>query len=110
YWLRYEKHTWILGVTIGWLPYQLILNAVSILAILFTPFMLWHLFKAGWYKAIITFCCLVILPFLVFQLAPIENLAFSFLLRVIPLVTFYFYTYVISYLIGIRINELRSIS
>ena len=109
YWLQYEKHSWILGAGIGWLTYGLVLRILSILAIVFTPYMLWHLYQAKWYKAIITFCAIVILPFLVYRIVQIDNSLFSFLLRVLPLVTFYFYTYVISYLIGEHLNELQAL-
>lgn len=109
YWLQYEKHTWILGAGIGWLPYSIVLMIVSITAIIFTPYMLWHLFRAKWYKAIITFCSIVILPFLIHQIVEIDNSIISFSLGVLPLVTFYFYTYGISYFIGEHLNTLKTI-
>ena len=109
YWLQYEKHSWILGSGIGWLPYSIVLMIVSIAAIIFTPYMLWHLFRAKWYKAIITFCSIVILPFVIHQVIQIDNSAISFSLGILPLVTFYFYTYVISYLIGEHLNKLKTI-
>ncbi len=109
YWLQYEKHTWILGSGIGWLPYSIVSMIVSIAAIIFTPYMLWHLFQAKWYKAIITFCSIVILPFLIHQIVQIDNSTISFSLGFLPLITFYFYTYVISYLIGEHLNKLKTI-
>ncbi len=107
-WLQFKKHTWIIGAVIIWLPYDIILTGISILAAIFTPFMLWHLFKAKWYNAIITFCAIVILPFIIFLLVQIDNPLTSLLTGVVPLVTFYFYTYVISYMIGEYIGELKA--
>ena len=109
YWLQYEKHSWILGSGIGWLPYSLVATIIAFAAIVFTPYMLWHLFQAGWYKAIITFGAVVIFPFLIHQLIQIDNTIISFSLGVLPFFTFYFYTYVISYLIGEHLNTLKTI-
>jgi hypothetical protein len=109
YWLQYEKHTWILGSGIGWLSHSIVSMILAIATIIFTPYMLWHLFQAKWYKAIITYCSIVILPFLIHQIVQIDNSVISFLLGVLPLVTFYFYAYVISYLIGEHLNKLQTI-
>lgn len=109
YWLQFEKHTWILGAGIGWLPYQIILTGLAILAIVFSPYMLWQLFKARWYKSIITFNVLVVLPFLISQVAPIESTAFQLLLTILPIITFYSFTYIISYMIGEHLNKLNTL-
>lgn len=109
YWLQFKKHTWIIGAVIIWLPYHIILTGISILAAVFTPFMLWHLFKAKWYKAVTTFCAIVILPFLILHFLQIGNPLTSLLTGVLTLVTFYFYTYVISYMIGEYLGELKAV-
>lgn len=108
YWLQYEKHTWILGSGIGWLPYSLVAMVVSIAALIFTPYMLWHLFKAGWYTSIIFFCLIIGVPFFIYQSVEFDNSSLSFALGAFPLFTFYCYTYVISYLIGEHLNKLRA--
>lgn len=54
----------------------------------FTPFMLWHLYKAGWNKAIAVFFVTVLLPAVVFQFIPTENRILEFLLVFVPLVFF----------------------
>lgn len=106
YWLQYEKHTWMLGGGIAWFPYGLIMLALSILAVLFTPFMLWHLFRAKWYKSIIVFFVVVILPFVISQFIPLESSVIGFLLSVTPLLNFYIYTWLLSYMIGEYLSKL----
>ncbi|GAA5522037.1 hypothetical protein LQ318_09810 [Aliifodinibius salicampi] len=100
YWLQYEKHTWMLGGGIVWFPYGLIMLGLSVLAVLFTPFMLWQLFRAKWYKSIIVFLAVVILPFVINQFIPLESSVFGFLLSVLPLLNFYIYTWLLSYMVG----------
>ncbi len=109
YWLQYEKHTWFLGAGVFWLPYGLILMGLSILAVLFTPYMIWHLFNAKWYKSIAVFLTVVILPFILSQFIPFENSIFVFLSNILPLVAFYFYTWILSYLIGEHLNEIQTL-
>ncbi len=106
YWLQYEKHTWMLGGSIVWFPYSLIMLGLSILAVLFTPFMLWHLFRAKWYKSIIVFFAGVILPFVISLFIPLESSVPGFLFSVIPLLNFYIYTWLLSYMIGEYLSEL----
>jgi len=109
YLLQYEKYSWIAGAGIVWMPYGLIMVGLLILAVLFTPFMLWHLYKAKWYKSISIFLAVVILPLIVSQLFDTGNAVADFLLMVLPLFTFYCYTWVLSYVIGNYLNEIETI-
>lgn len=109
YWLQFEKHTWILAAGIGWFSYELILKGLTVLALIFSPYMLWHLFRAKWYKSILTFSALVILPFLMYLLTETQNPGINLLLKVLPLITFYSYTWIISYMIENHLNKLKTI-
>ncbi|MGM0546042.1 MAG: hypothetical protein ACQEST_04905 [Bacteroidota bacterium] len=109
YWLRFEKHTWILAAGIGWFPHQLILKGLAILAIIFSPYLLWQLFKAGWYKSIATFLGVVILPFLASQMITLPIAALNFLFTILPIITFYIFTWIISYMIGEHLNKVSTL-
>ncbi len=109
YWLQYEKHTWTLCAGGIYLPIGLILMLVTLLAIVFTPYMLWHLFKAKWYKSIVVFLIIVVLPFIAFQILEIENEVLSYIVKSIPILTFYLYTNVISYVIGGHLNKVDTL-
>lgn len=109
YWLQFEKHTWILAAGIGWFSYELILKGLTILALVFSPYLLWQLFKAKWYKSILTFSALVILPFIMYLFTETQNPGINLLLKVLPLITFYSYTWIISYMIRNHLNKLKTI-
>ncbi|HKJ44403.1 MAG TPA: hypothetical protein VJ991_01125 [Balneolales bacterium] len=109
YWLQYGKHSWSLGAGIIWFTYGLILRIVKILAIVFTPFMLWHLFKAKWYKSIVVFLAVVAAPYVTFLFIHVENRYLEFVFMVLPVLTFYFYTYIISYMIGDYLAEIKTL-
>lgn len=109
YWLQFEKHTWILAAGIGWFSYELILKGLTVLALIFSPYLLWQLFRAKWYKSILTFCALVILPFLIYLFTETQNPGINLLLKVLPLITFYCFTWIISYMIGNHLNKLKTI-
>lgn len=108
-WLQYEKHLWSLGAVIIWLPYFPVLWVLKILAIVFTPYMIWHLVKAKWYKSVAVFGAVVVLPYVVFQFIQVENNTLAFLLKVLPLLIFYFYNYILSYMIGEHLTEIKTL-
>lgn len=105
YWLQYKKYSWIAGAGIVWVPYSLILKGLLILAVIFTPFMLWHLFRAKWYKSIGVFFAVVIFP-IIFQLLETGSSVADFLLMVLPLFVFYCYTWVLSHIIAEYLGEI----
>lgn len=108
YWLRYEGLTPILGGGAFWLPYSLITTALIILAALFTPYLLWHLAKAKWYRAIAVFITVVCVPFLAALLAE-TDLSMGFLLSMVPLVCFYLYTWTLRFVIGEQLREAATV-
>ena len=108
-WLQYAKHSWSLGAIIIWLPFVPIFMILKILAIVFTPYMLWHLFKAKWYKSVAVFGAIVVIPYVVFQFIQVENNILGFILKVLPLLAFYLYTYILSYMIGEHLAEIKTL-
>ncbi|MDX1617875.1 MAG: hypothetical protein R3224_03760 [Balneolaceae bacterium] len=106
-WLQYNKHSWMLGGGMVWLPYSLVLKGITVIAALFTPFMLWHLYKAGWYKSIVLFSLFVLIPFACAQLFEADNFIFNYTLTVLPLLSFYLFMWVLSHLIGEYLEEVR---
>lgn len=109
HWLQYGKHTWSLGAGIIWLPYGLILMGLKLITVVFTPYMLWHLSKAKWYKSVVVFSAIVVLPFMIAQFIELENNILNFLFTALPFLTFYLFTYIISYMIGEHLNEIRTV-
>lgn len=108
HWLQYGKHSWWMGVAVFWLPYGPILFVLKIIALVFTPYMLYHLYKAKWYKSVVVFLIVVLLPFLVTRIIDTGHYILDFLLPFLPLLTFFFFVYIISYMIGVRLNEIRT--
>jgi hypothetical protein len=106
-WLQYEKYTWFIGAGIVWVPYSLILTGLLILAVIFTPFMLWHLYRAKWYKSISVFFLVVIFP-VAFRLLETGSSIVDFLLMVLPLLTFYCYTWILSHTIDQYLSEIQT--
>ena len=98
YWLEYEKYTGLLMFGAVWF-YALVFRLLYLAAIVFTPYMLWHLYKAKWYKAIITFIFVVLFPFAIVHLITLDNSIIDSILKFIPFFFFYFYTWILSYMI-----------
>jgi len=109
YWLQFEKYTLSLGFGIVLMPYNLVLNVLFILAAIFTPFLLWHLYRAKWYKAISVFFITVVLPFMFFQLLHLGNHVFGFLIMTLPLLIFYCYLWILSHVIGDYLREIDTV-
>ena len=106
--LEFEKYGWVLGAGIVFVPYNIVLMGLLIIAVVFTPFMLWHLYKAKWYKSISVFIVTVILPFIGYQFFNTGHFVADFLLMVFPLFTFFCYTWILSYVIRDYLNELEA--
>jgi len=107
--LQYAKHSWSFGAIILWLPYVPVFMILKILAIVFTPYVLWHLFKAKWYKSVVVFGAVVVLPYVIYQFIQVENNILGFLLKVLPLLTFYLFAYILSYMIGEHLSEIKTL-
>jgi len=108
-WLDYGKHTWSLGAGIIWFPFGIVFTILKIIAVVFTPYMLWHLFKAAWYKSIVVFLLIVILPFVVSKFLILQNDVLNYICAVLPILTFYIFTYIISYMIGEELNKINTL-
>jgi hypothetical protein len=108
-WLDYEKYTWMLGAGVIWFSYAIIITGLLIMTVVFTPYMLWHLYKAKWYKSIGWFFITVLLPFVLFQFFDTGNMVADYLLSVFPLFNFYCFTWVLSYMIGEYIGERQAV-
>ncbi len=108
YWLEYEKYTAILAGAAPWF-YFIVIRILYLAAVVFTPYMLWHLYKAGWYKSIAIFVVTVLIPFLVFQFIQTESALLGFVLTFSTLFLFYFYTWILSYMIKNHLMELKEL-
>ena len=109
YWLQYGKHTWSFGAGIIWLPAWIVTLVLKVLLIVFTPYMLWHLFKAKWYKSVVVLLVIVVAPFIASQIISVENNLLNIAFIYLPFLTFYFYTYIISYMIGEELNRKQTL-
>lgn len=107
-WLRYEGLAPLLGGSAFFVPYGLVVGALVLLAIVFVPYLLWKLFEAGWYKSIITFVLLILVPLVAARFMEVGSLS-RFLLVTGPLAAFYIYTWVLAYLIGDHLKEAQAI-
>lgn len=109
HWLQYGKHSWSVGAGIFWLPYSLVILVFSIIAYLFTPYMLYQLYKAQWYKSVAALTGIVVVPFMISKFSQTDNATLDFLMAFFPYVAFYFFTYAISYMINERLTELQTL-
>ena len=107
YWLAYEGLTFLGGSAAFWLPYQLVFTVLVLLAAVFTPYMLWQLFRARWFKSIGVFVVVVLLPFVCSKVVPVNDPLAEFLLLALPLVAFYVYTWVLRLVLGEHLSERR---
>lgn len=109
-WLQYAKHTWPIGAGIFFFPYGLVLMALKVVAYVFSPFMLYYLFRAGWYKSVAVLLTMVVLPFALAHFIQLEHPALNYLFTFLPFFNFYLYIYSINYLIGeymIKVETLK---
>ncbi len=106
YWLEYEKHTWYAGAAIVWVPYAYIMHGLTLLALVFGPYMLWRLYQAQWRIAIGVFLVLVAVPFGIGYLYPFQSPILSILFKLLPLFLFYLYTWTLSFMVKERLADL----
>lgn len=78
-------------------PGGLILEAGLTAAVFFTPFMVWHLVKAGWLKAIAIFVVTVGVPLIGSVNYEAQSMIVSYLLNMSPVVAY------LLYMIGLRL-------
>lgn len=109
YWLRYEGLTGLLGGTVMWLPYGVVMSILIMMAVVFTPYMLWHLWTARWYKSIAVFPIVTGIPVLLAMISTDDISIGNYFLTVVPLVFFYLYTWSLRYVIGERLSEIEAV-
>jgi hypothetical protein len=88
------------------LPFGLIFALLRWAAIAFTPYMLWQLLRAGRYGWVIGFAVTVGLPALLGLFSEPDGVA-GYLLGVLPLVTFFVYTWVLRHNVAEWLEELH---
>ena len=108
-WLTLEGSSFALGSFALFLPYGLVFTLLKWGAVLFTPYMIWRLFQSKRYAWIVGFAIVVGIPALwVFfrRDTGISDVS-GFLLYLLPLITFYAYTWLLRYSVGEWLEELR---
>jgi hypothetical protein len=108
-WLQYAKHSWSLAATTIFVPYGFILMAIKTGAYVFTPYMLWHLYQAKWYKTVGVLFTVIVLPLLISQIITLENNVLYFMLLFFPFLNFYIFTYVISFMIREQMTKIKTL-
>ena len=109
--LRYEGLTAFGGAAAFWLPASLAESVLVLLAVGFTPYLIWKLWQAGWRGTVLAFGLVVGLPVLLALLgaaatAMSATTAMSaYLLTAVPLVLFYAFTWALQYQIGDHLRE-----
>ncbi len=109
HWLSYETLTVILGGGMFFLSYGLAMTVLIVLAVLFTPYMLWQLARAKWLKAIVAFAVVVIVPFALSRWMHAEGSVGYYVWTMGPLVLFYLYAWVLRYVIGEHLSEMQMV-
>ncbi len=107
HWLSLETKTAFIGGGVFWLPIGLITGLLTVLAMAFTPYLIWRLAQARWYKTIGLYGALVLLPLLAAQLTSLTEPVWSFVLRFGPLVMFYVFTLVLKHVLGDHLREIE---
>jgi len=109
YWLKWEGLTSLFAGTVFFIPWTSVFMILVIAALLFTPYLLWHLAKAHWYRAILLFGVFVILPFAFSRFVPGDASLAHFLLASTPLVCFYIFNWILRLIIGEYLDEERAV-
>lgn len=107
HWLNYEISSVGLGGLAFFIPFGLVLTLLKWAAVIFTPCMLWRLFKARRFGWIVGFGIFVVLPFLAGWFMVKDDLIASIFTSMIPLAAFYLYTCVLRVVVGEWLEKLR---
>ena len=103
--LRYEGLTAFGGAAAFWLPASLAESVLVLLAVGFTPYLVWKLWQAGWRGTVLAFGLVVGLPVLLALLGAATTAMSAYLLTAVPLVLFYAFTWALQYQIGDHLRE-----
>lgn len=108
-WLTLEGSSITLGSFAFIVPYGIVFLILKWGAVLFTPYLIWQLYKCKRYTWLIGFLIFVAVPgiFSIFLSQGGFSTVSGFLLGVLPLVTFYIYTWTLRYAVGEWLEEIR---
>jgi hypothetical protein len=96
YWLKYELSSSVL-LLLSWL-WGLAIFLATVAALIFTPFMIYILYKERKFGWLIFFFILVILPLIIITAFFLHSSYFMVMIY-IPIVLFYFYCFLLRYTI-----------
>ncbi len=105
HWLKWEGLLPLTGLGAFFLPFSLIMTVLVGAAILFTPYMIFQLWRARWMKSIVFFAIVVLVPVAASFLIKSDELLLTYFLRFLPLVAFYMFTWILRLVIGENLNE-----
>lgn len=103
-WLKYEGLVPLGGAFAFFTPYGLVVLILAGTAVAFTPYLLYQLWRARWWKSIVTFVVVVLAP-LGFWLAGFGDELGQYLLSAVPLAAFFVYTWILRLVIGEDLQE-----
>lgn len=110
HWLNYGSKSAILGFGAFWLPIGPVTMLVVVLALLFTPYLLWRLYQIRWYGWLGVFVVVVLVPLLIVRpLVDPRAMLWWYVFTVGPLLTFYLFIWVLRYVLGEHVDELKAL-
>ncbi len=109
HWLQYQSLTFLGGAAAFFVPYRLVAGGLALLALVFTPYMIWQLAVAKRYKTIATFSAVVLVPIVAGVLFTSESSLLRYLLTYGALVPFYIFTWVLKGQLDSELQERRMV-
>lgn len=109
HWLTLEGSSIGLGFSAFFIPYGLIFMLLKWGAIIFTPYMIWQLYQSRRYSWIVGFVIFVGIPTVLMLLRQEHGISdiSGYFIYMIPLITFYAYTWILRHSVGEWIDDLR---
>lgn len=104
HWLTRGGSSVLLAPMGVFVPYSIVLSVLFVCAVVFTPYMLYQLVKARWYKSVATFVVTVLVPFIVFRFVSGSSTGMA-LMAFVPFVAFYLYTWILRAVVGDYLRE-----
>lgn len=104
YWLSYNRYSIFVYGGLFYIPAAPILLLLTVLAGVFAPYMLYVLYRNGKRGWLVTFGIVVGIP-VVLAFVPTGSDIFNAMLRFLPLLTFYFYCYMLRFSVGEWISD-----
>lgn len=109
YWLRYEGMAPLLGGSAFFIPYGIVMVVLVALAVVFTPYMLFQLWRARWLKSILAFALIVLVPVVGCRFVSADDTLVRFFLTYGPLVPFFIYTWGLRLVLGEKLAEVTAV-